>query len=363
MKTFSVRTVSDRGRLRLEWIYQGQKRALYPGLADTKSNRIKAREIALQVEADIECGLYDASLSKYKKNVESLPALSSTELLDLWLQSKRSSWDIDTFKIRSYLKSYLSAYFGDKKDSLTQDDVKGFYQWLDSKKLASDTFNRRLDTFETAWEWLLENKYVIDNPWRNLPRHRVPKVSKSKPFSKIEIAKIIEAFKFHKFYNNYVPFVKFLFGTGCRIGEAIGIRWQDIDLDSGKITIAEQITSRQRKAAKAGSSREFYLSTNTRVLLEELKAIAVADQDLIFSTVTGKPIDARNFRERAWTAVLDAADVSYRKPSNTRHTFCSHALEGGMNPITVASITGHDPRVLFDRYAGLIGKPQAPEIF
>ncbi|MEG4445741.1 hypothetical protein QUB47_28340 [Microcoleus sp. AT9_B5] len=35
-----------------------------------------------------------------------------------------------------------------------------------------------------------------------------------------------------------------------------------------------------------------------------------------------------------------------------------------MNAITVASIAGHDPKkVLFDRYAGLMGKPEAPEIF
>lgn len=85
--------------------------------------------------------------------------------------------------------------------------------------------------------------------------------------------------------------------------------------------------------------------------------------DLIFLSRAGKPIDARNFRERAWNAVLARSGVTYRKPSNTRHTFCSHALEGGMNPVVVASITGHDPKVLFDSYAGLISRPQAPEIF
>ncbi|MEG4289645.1 tyrosine-type recombinase/integrase [Microcoleus sp. C2C3] len=363
MKNFTVRTVPDKNRLRLEWVYQGQRRILYLGLADTKSNRIKAREIALQIEADIECGLYDTSLSKYKKNVEPLPALSSTQLFDLWLQSKCNNWDNETFRLRSYLKSDLSTFFGVKIDRLTQDNVKSFYQWLNTRQLAPDTFNRKLDTFETAWEWLLENKYVAENPWHNLPRRRIPKNPKSKPFSKTEIRKIIQAFENHKLYANYAPFVKFLFGTGCRIGEAIGVRWQDIDLVSGKITIAEQITSRQRKVAKAGSSREFYLSAGVRDLLAELKAITPVDQDLIFSTVTGKVIDSHVFRERVWIKILVAADVPYRKPSNTRHTFCSHALEQGMNPITVAAITGHDPKVLFDRYAGLIGKPQAPEFF
>ena len=117
------------------------------------------------------------------------------------------------------------------------------------------------------------------------------------------------------------------------------------------------------KAAKAGSSREFYLSPNTKALLLDLKSDNFTDRDLIFTTVTGKAIDARLFRARVWVVVLQSAGVTYRKPSNTRHTFCSHALEVGLNPVTLASITGHDPKVLFDRYAGLIGKPEAPEIF
>lgn len=363
MKSFSVRTVRDKDRLRLEWIYQGRKRTLYPGLADSKTNRIKIREIALQIEADIERGLYDDSLSKYKKSVEPLLALSSADLFELWLQNKRSAWDAQTFKLRSYLKSDLTAFFKTKTDRLTPSDAKAFYDWLNSKQLAPDTFNRKLDTLESAWRWLVENKHVAENPWQHLPRRRVPKVPKSKPFSKSEIKIIIETFEASKNYSCYAPFIKFLFGTGCRIGEAIGVRWQDVDLQSGKITIAEQITSRQRKAAKAGSSREFYLSSSVKELLAELRAIAPANQDLIFSTVTGKAIESHVFRERVWVRILTAADIPYRKPSNTRHTFCSHALEAGLNPVTVASITGHDPKVLFDRYAGLIGKPQAPEIF
>jgi integrase len=361
MRSFSVRTVRDRERLRLEWTYQGQKRTLYLGLADTKSNRIKAQEIALQIEADVECGTYDASLSKYKKRVEPLQALSSTELFNLWLDFKRNSWDTQTFKLRSYLKSDLK-FFGDNK-KLTTSDIKNFYNLLSSQNLAPETFNRKLDTFESAWDWLLENKYTMENPWRNLPRHRIPKTPKSKPFSKSEITRILKTLETHGTYSHYTGFVKFLFGTGCRIGEAIGIRWQDVDLSTGKITIAEQITSRQRKAAKAGSSREFYLSASVRDLLAELRIIVPANQELIFSTVTGRPIDSHVFRERVWVKILAAANIPYRKPSNTRHTFCSHALEGGLNPVTVASITGHDPKVLFDRYAGLIGKPQAPEIF
>ena len=38
-------------------------------------------------------------------------------------------------------------------------------------------------------------------------------------------------------YYQWVPLFKFLLGTGCRIGEAIGIRWQDIDFEKRTISI------------------------------------------------------------------------------------------------------------------------------
>ncbi|MEK0194212.1 MAG: site-specific integrase [Oscillatoriales cyanobacterium] len=363
MKKFSVRIVRDKDSLRLEWTYQGQRRTLYPGLADTKTNRIKAREIALQIESDVETGTYNGSISKYKKAIKPLLRLNPTELFEIWLEFKKNSWDQETFKTRSYLKTDLTNFFKDKKDYLTKEDVKKFYYWLSSKRLASDTFNRKLDNFELAWDFLLESGQVAENPWRNLPRRKTSKTTNSKPFTKTEINKILTAFEAHKTYKHYTVFVKFLFGTGCRIGEAIGIRWKDLDLESGKITILEQVTSGQRKAAKSGSCREFYLSGTVKILLKNFKPATARESDLVFTTLTGKPIDDHNFRERPWVAILALAGVEYRKPSNTRHTFCSHALESGVNPVTVAAVTGHDPKVLFDHYAGLIGKPEAPEIF
>lgn len=362
MKSFSVRIVKDKDSLRLEWSYQGKRQYFYPGLADTKVNRVKAGKIALQIEADIEIGSYDSSFSRYKNISKPLPALTPVELFDSWLQFKKNTWDEDTFKIRNYLKSDLNNFFKDKRGNLTEEDIKKFYAWLSSKKLAPDTFNRKLDTFESAWEWLLASGQVSDNPWHNLPRRKASQSGNAKPFSKNEVSRIVSAFEVHKTYNHYTIFVKFLFGTGCRIGEAIGVRWQDIDLGTGKIIIAEQVTSGKRKPAKSGSCREFYLSGSLKALMVEFRSDA-ADSSLIFTTLTGKPIDAHNFRERAWTTILGLAGVEYRKPSNTRHSFCSHALEQGMNPVTVASITGHDPKVLFDHYAGLINKPEAPEIF
>ena len=56
---------------------------------------------------------------------------------------------------------------------------------------------------------------------------------------------------------------------------------------------------------------------------------------------------------------MKKAAVKYPKPYNTRYTLISHALEGGMNPILVAELTGHDVKTLYENYAGCI-EPLTP---
>ncbi|MEM9151192.1 MAG: site-specific integrase, partial [Cyanobacteria bacterium P01_F01_bin.3] len=60
--------------------------------------------------------------------------------------------------------------------------------------------------------------------------------------------------------------------------------------------------------------------------------------------------------------VLAESGVDYRKPYNTRHTFISHALDMGMNPVEVAQLTGHDVQTLYENYAGSVNsRPRLPE--
>ena len=45
-----------------------------------------------------------------------------------------------------------------------------------------------------------------------------------------------------RFFYNWYPLFVFLLGTGCRIGEVIGIRWDDVDLEKRIININHSLT-------------------------------------------------------------------------------------------------------------------------
>ncbi len=57
-------------------------------------------------------------------------------------------------------------------------------------------------------------------------------------------------------WKRWMPLFTFLFGTGCRIGEALGLRWEDLDFENKTITIIHSLGYVQHNG-----SREVFLSS------------------------------------------------------------------------------------------------------
>jgi integrase len=204
-------------------------------------------------------------------------------------------------------------------------------------------------------KWAVEQGFIKDNFWRDLPKWvRLAAPESPKPFTVEETQKILATFKSHRYYGYYYPFVLFCFGTGVRLGEAIGLQWKRLSEDCATIEISEALSRGVRKPTKTNRSRQFRLARNIVEMLQQHKPANAKPEDIVFASPKGCPIDDHNFRNRAWVNVLTELEIPYRKPYNMRSTFISHALASGLNPMTVSQITGHDPQVMFTHYAGVI---------
>ncbi len=86
-------------------------------------------------------------------------------------------------------------------------------------------------------------------------------------------------------------------------------------------------------------------------------------KSLVFPAPKGGPIDDHNFSQRIWRKILDRLEIDYREPYNMRHTFISHSLEAGANPVLLAQLTGHNVKTLYEHYAGYINSsPRLPDV-
>ena len=104
------------------------------------------------------------------------------------------------------------------------------------------------------------------NNWEKPKRHAL---------TKAEQAAFIDYIKSSKIYNHWLPLFTVLLGTGCRIGEVIGLRWEDCDFEDGIISINHNMVYRKYEGE---SKARFHIETpkteaGTRIvpMLEEVK--------------------------------------------------------------------------------------------
>jgi integrase len=375
----TVKIESDKGWLRLRFTHAGKRRAFALGLPDTRINRMFAEQKARQIELDILSSNFDSTLQKYKpqKTKEEIEAkLITAEDLILKFIEYKSKFVSSPRSIEKYqtVLTHLRTFnlkgknaLGSLANKLTidfqPDYSEQFYQYL-SGKLALVTLKQYIVWLSACWKWGTEQEIVESDPWKPLiKRVKVPPKQMPKPFTSDEIKAIIQGFEQNRYYSHYVEFVEFLLGTGCKTGEAIGLRWRHLNDDCSTVWIGESLSRGISKATKTNRARTIMLTSRLRSLLFSMKSDNIDSERPVFTSPKGNPIDDHNFRNRAWKSVLSKVGVEYRKPYNTCHTLISHALNQGMNPVEVAQLTGHDVQTLYENYAENVNsRPRLPEI-
>ncbi|MFB2970426.1 tyrosine-type recombinase/integrase [Aerosakkonema sp. BLCC-F183] len=354
----TVAVQSFKGVLRLVWTYQGKQHYLYCGLADTPLNRIVAEGKAKAIEGDLATGNFDPTLAKYKPERQN--QISVVELFEKFMERRsRQIYDRSLAKYKGLLGK-LQNHFGNKAAiGIGEKEAEKFIHKL-ATKIAAITLRERIALLRACWNWGIKQKLVTENPWLEV-KVKVPPKQKPKPFTKDEILKIVEGFQ--ECQPHYTDFVSFLFGTGCRTGEAIALQWKHISDDCSQVWIGESLSRGIRKETKTGRDRTVNLTLHLQQLLLTRRPVNFNPDDLVFMAPQGGAIDDHNFRNRAWKPILTELGISYRKPYTTRHTLISHALERKVNPVEVAEMTGHDVQTLFEHYAGVINKTKLPDIF
>jgi integrase len=363
---------NNNGLLRIRFKYNGTHFALTSlGRYDDKIAYDFAQNICDRIKRDINNGVFtptnNAELTlKYnpsaihktinKKIVEEIKhaeKFEEKEVVDVrkkCIAELRDSKKVVEKNILSHLRDY------DKK-LCTKKDVQNFVEWLQNeRKLSGVSIARYFDTLRTIDDIFREVR--IERNVKPLP----------KPFSKEEVAQVLAWFRAHNF--DYYKYVYFLFSTGCRTSEAIGLRWKHVDLENKVIVFYETLarnnnnsSNRVVKTTKKNILRKFPMNQS---LCEFFASLNVGEKEELVFTFNGHCIDDKNFRNRYWVRCLKECDIEYRKPYNTRHTFITHFLEQTKDVVKCASLTHGSKsgvKTIWEHYAGIINKVEVPELF
>jgi integrase len=354
--------LNNHGSIRIRFTHQGHRYSLSPGgRFDDRISLTFAWAIAARIELDIKAGFFDVTLYRYRSGgiVPPRVAARPKKLIAVW-----DEW-VSTLGLSEETKAdhyeMTRRMMEQARPSPTIDDAGWFTRV--GAPLAASTYNKRLGYLRRCLKWAIAEGLATSTPYDRL-KSRTAEKAQVKPFTAVEIHSIIQGFL--SLSPVYAPFVGFLFLTGCRTSEAIGIQWKRIDFDRGEVTIADSLPKSPvtgkpvRKSTKTGAVPILAMNDELRALLEGLRR--GAGDELVFPCVDGKPIDRHAFR-KMWIKVLAHQGIEYRKPYTSRHTTASHAISQGMSMADVAYILGHrDSRMVSTTYGHIIDRPSLPDI-
>jgi integrase len=351
------------GSYRLRWRAQGKRYHLFPGLAISKINRMQAEAIAVRIEEDMRTQNFDATLAKYDSRRKP-KEVSATELYQRFYDVRASRLAVATLEKYRALLGQVREFYGSKPASVAVDEAIAFMDWLLARGMKPITLRDRLAILNACWDWGIKTRLVTVNPWSEA-RSALPKIPRLRPqpFTEVEVRQIMEYFATHEKYKWWRDLVEFKLGIGCRTGEIAGLRWRHLSVECDCVEISEALVRRKQKATKTGEIRQFYLSEKLQKLLLNRRPADWQPDDLVFPGPKGAALNANNFARYFWRPCLEALDIPYRKPYNTRSTFSSHAMESGMSPAQIAEITGHSQATLFKHYSGAVRRSRTPDLF
>ena len=196
-------------------------------------------------------------------------------------------------------------------------------------------------------------------------RYEIPALSPDKVQSVIAAADVTE----------YGALVHAATMTGLRLGELLGLRWQDLDLDSGTLYVRQtcQWLSQQgfifRQPKSPSSNRSVALSPATverlkqhRVeKIEQRLAVGLAHREdgLVFTNALGQPIHPSTLRG-AWQRLAKAAGLERLRFHDLRHAHASLLLQQGVHPKIVSERLGHSGvGITLDTYSHVLPGLQA----
>lgn len=151
-------------------------------------------------------------------------------------------------------------------------------------------------------------------------------------------------------------------GTGLRRGELLGLKWRDINLDEGIIRVTQSLS---RVVTEDGSTRtglkfqplktaksqrsvpipEYMIEKLNihKAKQDELKRLLGSeykDNDLVFCTDFGTPLEPGNFT-RKFYKLIDKAGLDHINLHALRHTYATRLLELDENPKIIQELLGH----------------------
>jgi integrase len=311
----------------------------------------KRRYVSTKKKSDAERTLRQAMTDADRGLIFKAGTLTIEEYLDRWLTDcVRGTVRRSTFtQYESVVRRHIVPALGRLKlKSLTPAHVRALYREKLDSGLAPRTVQYIHVTLRKAFKQAVMDGLIPRNVTESV---KAPQAHKKevRPLNPAQIKALLLAAQGDRLEALYVLAIH----TGLRRSEILGLRWTDVDLDSGTLSVQRSLErggtfnppkrNKSRRTVKlTAQAIETLKSHRARQNEERLRLGALwEDHELIFPNRIGKPMNADNLYHREFKPLLKKAGLSGFTFHSLRHTCATLLCSKNVNPKIVQETMGH----------------------
>lgn len=298
-------------------------------------------------------------MEQSKRNLQDGLPLSSERItiadyLSLWLKDSVKP-AVRTYTFQSYetqVRLHITPELGRiRLAKLTPQDIQGFL----NRKRENGLSARSVQNIHAV----LRRALAQAERWGLVPRNVArlvspPRVSRTTvhPLTPVEVKKLLTAIEHDRLAALYTVAL----AVGLRQGETLGLRWEDVNLETGTLSVnftlqridkmnilAEPKTEKSRRTIKLPESCVVALEAH-QTLQDQERTFAGAEWrdewGLVFTEDDGSPL-SRVAVTRRFQRILEGADIPKRRFHDLRHTCATLLLAQGVPLKVVQETLGH----------------------
>ena len=270
------------------------------------------------------------------------------EIAVVWKDSKRPFVKQSTMAAYVLiLENHVLPYFGDG-DSLHEQAVQAFVLQKLERGLSVKTIKDILIVLKMVMKFGVKKEWMTYYEWD----------IKYPPSSENKVLDVLSVTNHRKILNHIQSHFTFMglgiyisLSTGLRIGEICALKWSDINVADGTITVSRTIEriyiiEGEKKHTELiintpktkNSCRKIPMSKELLAMIKPLKK--VVNEDFYVLTNDERPTEPRTYRNY-YNGLMVKLDIPKLKYHGLRHSFATRCIEAGCDYKTVSVLLGH----------------------
>jgi integrase len=299
-------------------------------------------------------------------------AVTLADLVERWLvegvdaapNKRQSSWDTDARKLRNHIVPLLGKI---PVRNLTKDDIAKAQRAIADGKTARDAKTRlrgrsivtggagvarsAIMSLSACLSWAVDQEIIAANPVARVKK--LPKRTMERFLSEAEAARLLDTLNAMEaegaVQRVHADVVKVLLLTGARRSEIANLRWDEVDLGRGVLTLAPG----RHKAGGAHGVKHIALNAPAAAVIAERSRKGA----FVFPAPLAEKKGCDAGLGKAWERIRARADLQDMRLHDLRHSFASFGAAGGASLLLIGKALGHSQAATTARYAHLGNDP------